>query len=209
MPWRSLSRSLISGGETLLRISSLSRHTNPCTLEKSCGAIARSASRSSWTVIGPSLLQTKSTCSSRIVRSGSAATWPPTKMMGCCRVEVLDGAAGRTGGNHLLRRRGRLMTKYDHPDQPRPARVHLRRDRLRSPAFGFGIDDFDACNRGRAHIRRSAGTTAAARPPSVRRPILINPISCIWIDQQEIRRFCSHTTSLRTRFVRASYGTRL
>ena len=118
---------------------------------------------------GPSLLQAKSTASSRIVRSGKAETWPPTMMIGVSGAASLIARQVGPGGRHLLGRRRGLMPEDDHADEPRLATRNFLRDALDAPAFGLRIDDLDRVAAIADISARSSGTTAAARPRSAPR----------------------------------------
>ena len=51
------------------------------------------------------------------------------------------------------------MTESDHADQPRPARRHFFRDRLRPKTFGFRVDDLHRV----AAVARIAGDQPAPK----------------------------------------------
>ena len=68
----------------------------------------------------PSPRATKSHASSASVRSGSAATCPPSSRTACVRHQLLDGRDDGRGAGHDLRRGRRLVAVDDDGHEPRP-----------------------------------------------------------------------------------------
>ena len=97
-------------------------------------------------VTGPSRSQTKSTASSRIVCSGSAAGWVPVMRIATPGFAASRSCAMRPGGGHVLRRGRGLEPVDDDRDERRRevARVTIVRRLLgREPERGH-VEDRDA-----------------------------------------------------------------